>query len=159
MIVTAQRAVSPRRGVTLLELLVVVVLLGIFSATVGMRFGRSLFAEFGAQAAARELALALLGCQRAAIASGDDHYLEFLYAGGKIAQYRVLRDSAGTPTLIDGPKSLPVDVTITSSDSTLRYDFQGSAQSNYWIQVTGQDRVWRIDVVPITGSLSVTQTS
>jgi len=142
-----------------LELLVVVVLIGIFSTTVAMRFGRSLFGEFGAQAAARELSLALLTCQRAAISTGDDHFVEFLYAGGKITQYRIMRDISGTPSLVDGPKTLPSEVTVTSSASSLRYNFQGSALSAYWIIFTGQNRVWRIDVVPITGSFSITQTS
>jgi prepilin-type N-terminal cleavage/methylation domain-containing protein len=159
MIATAQHAVSPRRGVTLLELLVVVVLIGIFSTTVAMRFGRSIFGEFGAHATARELSLALLTCQRAAISTGDDHYVEFLYSGGDITQYRIMRDVGGTPTLVDGPKALPSEVTVTSSASTLHYNFQGSALSAYWIVLTGNSRVWRIDVVPITGTFSITQTS
>lgn len=150
---------QPRRGVTLLELLLVVMLIGIFAGTASMRFGRSLFAEFGAQGEARELSLALLACQRASITTGDDHFLEFLSSGGKITQYRIMRDVSGTPTLVDGPKTLSLDVTVTSSQNQLRYNFEGSALGNYWINVTGQNRTWRIDVIPISGAIRVTETS
>jgi type II secretory pathway pseudopilin PulG len=145
--------------VTLLELLVVVVLMGIFAALAGMRFGRTIFGEYGARGFSRELSLAMLSCQRAAISSGDDHFLEFLSSGGKITQYRIMRDVSGTPTLVDGPKGISSDVTVTSSHSTLRFDFQGSAQAAYSVTITGTNRTWRIDVVPITGAVTVQQTS
>jgi prepilin-type N-terminal cleavage/methylation domain-containing protein len=155
----AERDRKPRRGVSLLELLVVVVLLGIFAATAAMRFGRTVLGEYGARGTARELSLALLTCQRAAIASGDDHYVEFLSTGGEIVQYRLMRDVGGTPVLVDGPKNLAPDVTVTSSHPTLRFDFEGSAAANYTVSVSGTDRAWSISVVPITGATSVTQTS
>jgi prepilin-type N-terminal cleavage/methylation domain-containing protein len=153
----AKRAAPPRQAVTLLELIAVVVLLGIFAATVGMRFGRTLFAEFGSRAAARELSLALLSCQRAAIVTGDDHYLEFLSSGGVINQYRIMRDISGTPTLVDGPKPLSPDVTISTSHGTLRFNFEGSALANYQVDVTGNEQVWQVNVIPITGTVNVVQ--
>lgn len=148
-----------RQAITLLELLIVVTLIGIFASTVAMRFGRSLFAEFGCQTAARELSLALLTSQRAAIKTGDDHFVEFLSSGGKITSYRIMRDVSGTPTLVDGPKAISSDVTVTASHSTMRYSFDGSALLNYWIGIAGQNRAWRVDVIPITGSISVSQSS
>jgi prepilin-type N-terminal cleavage/methylation domain-containing protein len=159
MAVIRQQIARRRRGVTLLELLIVITLIGIFASTVAMRFGRSLFSEFGSQGVARELSLALLSCQRAAITNGNDHYVEFLSSGGRIAQYRVMRDVSGTPTLIDGPKTFSTDVTVAVSSTTMRYTFDGSASTSYWITITGQSRVWRIDVIAISGAISVTQTS
>ena len=159
MVFTMQRVTYRRRGLTLLELLIVITLVGIFASTVAMRFGRSIFKEFGSQGVARELSLALLSCQRASITTGDNHSLEFLSSGGKITQYRIMRDVGGTPTLVDGPKTLLTDVTVTTSHSTMSYTFEGSASANYWIVVTGQNRIWRIDVIPISGAISVTQTS
>ena len=72
---------TKRRGVTLLELLVVISMIGIFAAVVTARYGRSIFGEFGARALAREMSLDLLTCQRAAIATGDDHLLDFTLGG------------------------------------------------------------------------------
>lgn len=148
-----------RQAITLLELLVVVTLVGIFASAVAIRFGRTLFAEFGSQGEARQLSLALLACQRAAISTGDDHYVEFLSSGGKITSFRIMRDIGGVATLVDGPKSLSNDVTVTVSNSTMRYNFEGSALSNYWIDIVGQARTWRVDVIPINGTIRVTQTS
>jgi prepilin-type N-terminal cleavage/methylation domain-containing protein len=147
-----------RRGVSLLELLVVVTLIGILTAVAAMRFGRSLFAEFGAQGTARELSLAMLTCQRASITTGDDHYVEFLASGGRISAYQILRDAAGGPLLVDGPKSLSSDVTLTVSSNSMRFNFEGGAAANYSVQIVGQSQSWRIDVVPITGAVRVTQT-
>jgi type II secretory pathway pseudopilin PulG len=143
----------------LLELLVVLTFLGILAATVAMRYGRSLFAEFGSQATARELSLALLGCQRASINTGDDHYLEFLTSGGQISSYRIMRIVSGVPTLVDGPKPISADVTVTSSDAVLQYNFEGSALGSYSVDIAGESRTWRVDVIQITGAIRVTQTS
>lgn len=157
--------VRPRRhwrrryGLSLLELIAVVTLIGIFASVVSMRFGRSLFSEFQSQGVARELSLALLICQRASITTGDDHYLEFLSSGGKIRNYRIMRVVSGTPTLVDGPKEITSDVTVTASHTTLQYTFEGSALGSYWITITGKDRTWRLDVIPVSGAVSVTQSS
>lgn len=147
-----------RHALTLLELLVVVTFIGIFATAVAMRFGRTLFAEFGSQGEARQLSLALLACQRAAISTGDDHYVEFLSGGGGINSFRIMRDVGGVATLVDGPKALSSNVTITVSNSTMRFNFDGSALSNYWINIVGQARTWRVDVIPINGTIRVTQT-
>ncbi len=147
-----------RRGVSLLELLVVVTLIGIFASTVAMRYGRSIFAEFGAQGTARELSLALLGCQRASINTGDDHFVEFEAAGGRISSYRIMRNVSGVPTLVDGPRTLSPDVAVTVSSNTMQYNFEGGALASYWINIVGQARTWRVDVIPITGTIRVTQT-
>ena len=124
-----------------------------------MRYGRTIFAEFSAQGATRELSLALLSCQRAAINTGDEHYVEFLAPGGKISSYRIMRDISGVVTLVDGPKALSDDVTVTVSNNTMRYNFEGGALWSYWINIVGRSQVWRIDVIPISGSIRVSQTS
>lgn len=144
-----------RRGVSLLELLVVVVLMGIVTSVAAMRFGRSLFSEFGAEATVRELSLALLACQRAAIRSGDDHYVEFTLNGTSATEYRIMRDDGAAGQLVDGPKPISSDVTVNVSNTTMRYDFDGAAGGAYHIDVTGINRAWQLDVVPITGTVQV----
>lgn len=148
-----------RRGVSLLELLVVITLMGIFASVAAMRFGRTLLSEFGAHAEARQLSLALLTCQRAAVKTGDDHLLRFVLEGGRAASYQLLRDNAGTLQLVDGPRALSGDITVTVSHPDMRFDFEGSAQAAYQIQLLGENRRWQIDVVPVTGAIRVTDAS
>ena len=140
----------------MLELLVVITLLGIMASVAAMRFGRSLLSEFGAHAEARQLSLALLACQRAAVKTGDDHVLRFALDGGRALSYQILRDNAGTLQVVDGPLGLSSDVTVTVSHGDMRFDFEGAAQDAYQIQLLGQQRRWQIDVVPVTGSIRVT---
>ena len=130
--------------------------MGIFASVVAMRFGRTLFSEFGAQATARELSLALLGCQRAAIRSGDDHFIQFTLAGGRATEYRLLRDDGGSGALVDGPRPLSSDVTVTVSHATMRFTFEGAAAAAYQVTLVGRNRRWQIDVVPISGAIRVT---
>ena len=140
----------------MLELLVVITLIGLFASLAAMRFGRSLLSEFGAHTEARQLSLALLTCQRAAVKTGDDHLLRFALDGGHALSYQILRDNAGTLEVVAGPLALSSDVTVTVSDGDMRFDFEGAAQDAYQIQILGQHRRWRIDVVPVTGSIRVT---
>ena len=148
-----------RRGVSLLELLVVITLLGIMASVAAMRFGRSLLSEFGAHAEARQLSLALLACQRAAVKTGDDHVLRLKRMdGGRALSYQILHNNAGTLQLVDGPRSFPAmgpfAVHTATCDSILK-----APRGAYQIQLRGQPRRWQIDVVPVTGSIRVTDTS
>jgi prepilin-type N-terminal cleavage/methylation domain-containing protein len=152
-------ASKKRRGVTLLELLVVITLLGIFTSVAAMRFGRTLFAEFGAHSTARQLSLALLTCQRAAIRTGDDHFLQFTVSGGEAVSYRFMQDTGSGSQLVDGPVAISDDVTVTVSDTDMRYTFEGAAGGAYQIQIVGENRSWQVDVIPITGAVQVTDTT
>ena len=143
----------------MLELLVVVTLIGIFSSVITMRYGRTLFGEFGSRSVARQLSLDLLTCQRAAIRSGEDHLLQFTLAGGRALDYSLLRDTGTGTVLVDGPRTFSNDVTVTVSTAQMRFNFEGAAAANHWINLVGQARSWRIDVVPINGAIRVTQTN
>jgi hypothetical protein len=135
------------------------VLLGIFASIVIMRAGRTLFREFGANATSREVSLALITCQRAAIKTGDDHFLRFTVADGRVVEYRLMRDAGGVDELVDGPRAISEDVTVTVSHPVMRFNFEGAAGAAYQIQVTGLNQSWRVDVIPITGAVRVTATS
>jgi len=130
--------------------------MGIFASVAAMRFGRSLLGDFGAHAEARQLSLALLTCQRAAVKTGDDHLVRFAADGGRISSFQILRDNAGTLEQVDGPHSLSEDVTVSVSHTDMSFDFEGSAQQAYQIELRGEHRCWRIDVVPLTGAQRIT---
>jgi prepilin-type N-terminal cleavage/methylation domain-containing protein len=144
-------------GVSLLELLAVVTLIGIFSSVVVMRYGRTLFGDFGSQSVARQLSLDLLTCQRAAIRTGDDHFLEFTLGGTRAVSYRLMRDTGMATVLVDGPRTFATDVVVTVSQDRMRYNFEGAAAANYSITLVGQNRSTRIDVIPINGTIRVTE--
>ena len=146
-----------RRGVTLLELLAVVTLLGIFAAVAITRYGRSVFGDFGSQAGARTLSLALLQTQRTAITSGDNHFLEFNAA---TATSYSLQQRTGTGTvLIDGPHDLSSDMQVVVSHTVMEFTFEGQALAPYVITIAGENREWQVDVIPISGAIRVTETT
>jgi prepilin-type N-terminal cleavage/methylation domain-containing protein len=151
------REKSRRRGVSLLELLVVVTLMGIFGAVAVGRYGRQMLSEFGSQSDARRVSLDLTHAQRAAILTGDNHYLEFTSSGGQIAGYQMYRRwDDGTTTPEAEYHDVSSDIRMTSSSSRAEFTFEGQALDNYSITLTGKDREYRITVVPINGSVQVT---
>jgi prepilin-type N-terminal cleavage/methylation domain-containing protein len=143
-----------RRGLSLLEMLAVVTLLAIVAAVVIGRNGRTLVANFASQGDARRVALALLQAKRRAITTGTDHAVEFTSGGGDIASLTVVSiDGGGATTIVDGPLALEDDLAVTASHTQMVFNFEGQAAAAYWIQLAGANRTWRIDVVPITGTI------
>ncbi len=154
-------ATPQRRGLTLLELLAVVTIVGIIAAVVTARVGRSIFAEFGAGAVAREISLDLLACQRAAIATGDDHFLRFEVTGGEVDSYRMMRDTGSADVAVNEVKAVPneVTVTITAPSNDMTFRFEGQANAAYVIDTVGESRSYRVSVVPVTGAIRVVETT
>ena len=144
-----------------MELLVAVLLIGILSAVAIGRYGRSVFAEFGSQAAVREFSLDLLTCQRMAIATGDDHLLSFTLDSGEVESYSIVRRTGSGDVVVEGPKTMSSDITatITAPATEMIFHFDGTASYAYQINVTGLNRSFRVEVVPVTGASSVTETT
>ncbi len=138
-----------------MELLVVVMLLGIFTVLVTMRFGRSLLAEFGSQSESRVVSLALLQAQRASITSGDNHFVQF--DGGTATNFRVMRRTGSGDVLVDGPQNFSSDVTVTVSHTEMEFTFEGQALAAYVADIVGVNRSWQVTVVPITGAVAVAE--
>lgn len=159
-------AKTRRRGVTLLELLVVVTLLGIFASVVMARVGKSLLANRGAQADVRRLALDLLQMQRRTITTGRFHGIVFTTGAGGISGYRVVEnlvavpggyDTDGSTTDVDNPRTFTEDVDVSVSHTEMGFNFEGQAGAAYQVSLQGPDRGWQITVIPITGAVSVTE--
>lgn len=146
-----------RRGVTLLELLVVVMLMGIFAVLVTMRFGRAMLSEFGSQSESRKVSLALLQAQRSSITAGDNHYLSF--DGTTATSYQLMRRTGSGDVLVDGPHVFSTDVTVTVSHTVMEFNFEGQALAAYTVTILGVNRTWQASVVPITGAVSVVETT
>jgi prepilin-type N-terminal cleavage/methylation domain-containing protein len=130
-----------RRGVSLLELLVVVTLMGIFGAVVIGRYGRKMLTEFGSQSDARRVSLDLLTVQRAAILTGDNHYLEFTSASGKVVGYQMFRRwDNGNKTKEAEYRELSEDIVTKSSHAQAEFNFEGQSLGAYSITMTGKNR-------------------
>jgi hypothetical protein len=145
--------------VTLLELVLVITVMGILAAIGTARFGRSAYANFGSQGEARTISLALLRANRSAIKTGDNHFLQFdAISPAPATQYSLLRlASDGTTSLVEGPHLLNADVSVIASAAEMHFNFEGEAAGAYQVDVTGNGRQWRVNVVPITGAVAVSE--
>ena len=151
-----------RRAMTLVELLGVVVILGIFVAVAVSRIGPDTFQNFGARSGVRRLAVDLLQARRRSIATGENHYLAFTASGGQVIGYTLHRRSASQGNIaVDEPYEFPSDliVSVSNNDTEAEFTFEGTALAAYQITLVAPEQAWQIDVVPVTGSTQVSQTA
>ncbi|MCH8922967.1 MAG: type II secretion system protein [Planctomycetes bacterium] len=143
-----------RSGATLLELIAVVTILGVFAAVAMSRWSPETLSSFQSRADARRLALDLLQAQRRTISTGDNHYVQ-LIGGGPYTAYEIYRKTGSGDVLVEPSKSFPAGVTVTSSHPQLEFDFEGSAAAAYQVTLTAANYTWRVSVVPSTGAVKV----
>ncbi|MCG8450752.1 MAG: hypothetical protein MI725_14375 [Pirellulales bacterium] len=148
-----------RRALSLLELVAVVAMLGVLSLAAGTFLGNSSLANGGAEGFAHKLSLALTHARRSTIATGDNHYLQLSTSSGNVVSYAMFRRDSGGDVQMDDTRTVPQDVTVTSAESTLEFDFEGSALASYSISVVGPDRSWNVSVVALTGAVQVVETT
>lgn len=142
---------ATRRGLSLLELLVVVTLMGVFAAAVGSRFSRSIFGDSGARSGARMLSLCILTAQRNAVRTGDVHGIEFAGSPTKISGWTTFRRYPdGSHVTIDQTVALPDECTLTVSDTSVVFDFEGNGTSRFTAKFVGPNRAWSLSVEPLT---------
>lgn len=141
-----------RNGVSLLEIMVVIVLLGVFSAVAIGRFGRTIFGATGAETHAHKLALAMNYAKRRAITTGADHALVF-QSSSTGSSYSVV--DLAVNQVVDGPYNIDPEVSVKTSDSSMGFTFEGKSNGAYWIELYGSKRVWRIDITPITAAVNL----
>ena len=140
-----------------LAAVVVVALMGIMFVAGTVRLGPGSSNNMSARAAARLLSCDMRQAQRRAITTGDDHYLEFQTQGSTIVGYRCYRDDGGSGVAVDDLREFPSGLTVTSADNQLNFDFEGAADSAYDVTLAGPDRSMRVQVVPVTGAVKVTE--
>lgn len=137
---------------SLLELLAVVTLMGIFSAAVVTRFGRDIFGDVGVRGEARKISLGLLQAQRRAIRTGDPHGLQVYGSQSNISSWSVIRVlDNGSREIVEGPIAVPSDLTIATDRSEILFDFEGNGTNSFTADLSGPNRTWKIDVTQLTG--------
>jgi prepilin-type N-terminal cleavage/methylation domain-containing protein len=112
------RYANARRAMTLLELTVVVVIIGLLGVMSATRYGATTMADVGAQGFARRLALDCAQARRRAIATGDNHLVRMTIVGGKATQYGVYQHQGGNTTLVDDVCMVPASVDVTTDGAT-----------------------------------------
>ena len=151
-----KRRQPERFGVSLLEVVMTVTLLGIFVATAAARLGPAAKDNFGARAEARRLSLDLLRAQRAAIATGQNHFVQMISSGSGITGYTV-RQRVGAGSTVLETRQFSQGISVTATHNVLEYTFEGSALAAYQVTLAGEDHSWQATVVPVTGAIRVTQ--
>lgn len=150
------RHAPARRAMTLLELSVVVVIIGLLSLIATTRYGSSTLVDIGAQGFARRLALDFTQARQRAIATGDNHLVRFTIAAGKATQYGLYRRSGASTTLVDDVCLVPADVDVTTAGTTdAEFAFTGEALASYTITIQAPDRTSTVTVPQVTGKAFV----
>jgi prepilin-type N-terminal cleavage/methylation domain-containing protein len=158
MIATATnmaRHANARRAMTLLELTVVVLIIGLLATMAATRYGAATMADVGAQGFARRLALDCSQARRRAIATGDNHLIRMTLVAGKATQYGVYRRSGGSTTLVDDVVTVPASVDVTPSAGDMEFTFTGEALASYTTTIQAPDRTWTVTVPQVTGKAFV----
>lgn len=158
-----RQRIPQRRGVTLLELLVVVTLVGILSSAVVGRYGRAVFGDFGARSEAHQLWLDMQLARREAIRTGTPHTVLLEGpASGPWTGYRIVvgttaRARSGRGTTLGEPRVFPQEMSATGDSPTVEFNFEGQADRAVTLQLSGPHRGWRVQVTPLIGSVTVTE--
>ncbi len=143
-----------RRGMSLLELLAVVALMGVFTAAVASRFGRDILGDVGVRGEARKLSLGMLEAKRCAVRTGDQHGIQLYGSTSDVTSWAVVRvHDDGSRTVVDGPFVVERDFTVKADRSELLFDFEGHAQSAFNANLVGPHRQWAIQIFPLTGMI------
>ena len=140
-----------RRGYSLLELVVVVTLLGVFASAAFMRVGRDVFGDTGARSQARIVSLALLQAQRAAIRTGDRHGMLIQGTPSTVTSWSIVqRHQDNSTTVVDGPHEVAEELTMSTKQTEIWFDFEGNGAQMFEITFAGPNRTYEIRVEPMT---------
>jgi type II secretory pathway pseudopilin PulG len=140
---------------TLLELAVVTVIIGLLGVMAATRYGSAAVADADGQGFARCVALDCLQARRRAIATAQNHLLRFTIVSGKATSYAIYRRNGANTTLVDQVHTVPADVTVTTSATDVEFTYVGEGLASYTITVQAPDRTWTVTVPQVTGKAFV----
>jgi prepilin-type N-terminal cleavage/methylation domain-containing protein len=146
------------RAFSLLELVAVVAIVGVVAFAACLRLGSTTTAVCEAERTTYQIAGALRAARRAAISTGDNHYVRFNRTSGVVVDYQVVREALGGESVVDQPFAIPRDVTITTASDSWEFAFDGSvagATSASIIRIDAPEMFWTITVQHGTGTVRV----
>ncbi|MEM8864809.1 MAG: prepilin-type N-terminal cleavage/methylation domain-containing protein [Planctomycetota bacterium] len=147
-----------RRAFSLFELLAVLVIIGLVSGMAITKFGHTAYQAGNAEGFARRLSLDISQARRRAIATGEDHYLQFYRTSGVVTSYALFRDAAGGDYQVDDVIAVPDGATVTTASDTLTFDFAGAlatAGTSSVLRIDGAKFYWNVTLFHATGFASV----
>lgn len=148
-----------RRAFSLVELASVVAIVALVAAAGFARFGSSTLENLSGDGFARRLALDLMQARRRTVATGDNHYLQLTVVSGKVTAYTLYRRAAGGSVAADQVRTVPSGVNVTTSHTTLEFDFDGAALAAYSLSIAGPKRSWTVSTVIATGAVRTVETT
>lgn len=146
-----------RNAMTLIELIVVISLMGIFATAAMARFGRSTIGDTGARSEASVLANAITNAQNAAIRTGDSHGILLSKADGD-RWVTVRRRSSGHQETVD-EHQIQDDVVVDASRTEIWFDFEGHGTAYFDAGFRGPNRQYKVEVLPLSQAVRVTELS
>jgi len=150
------RRAHARRAMTLFEIMAVAFIIGLVSLMAVTRYGAATVADMDGRGFARRIALDCSQARRRAIASGENHLVQFTLSGSNATQYAVYRRTGASTTLVDDVHAVPSSVTVTTGGVTdVEFNFTGAALASYTITVQTPDRTWTVTVPQVTGKAFV----
>lgn len=154
------RRSNERRAFSLFELLTVVSIIGLVAGMAILKFGHTTYEATDGNGFSRRLALDLAQARRRAIATGDDHYVQFTRSSGVVVSYAVVRDPSGSDYYVDDVIGVPTGVSVTTGSDTLTYDFTGALTAggtSSLLRIDGTDYYWNLTIYHATGRVEVDQ--
>jgi prepilin-type N-terminal cleavage/methylation domain-containing protein len=139
-------------GMTLVELIVVVGIIGLMSTVVIARLGSGSIGRPGVQAAARQLALDLRHARVLAIAEGINHYVGFDPQG-----YTIFRRESGSDVAVESYRTLPKGVNGYVTAWTVEFEPTGAALAAFRCDLLGSGVTYRVLVIAATGTTTVSK--
>lgn len=139
-----------------MELTCTVAVIGLLAAAAMMSFGHDTVNTTDTDGFVRRVVLDLRQARRAAIATGDDHYVRFNRTSGSVVGYDLMRVTSGGDVQVQPATALPTDSTVTTGSDTWRFDFSGAlttSGASSTIQVDGATYAWTATVYHATGAV------
>ncbi len=142
-----------------MELLVVVTLMGTLSTVVVTRYGRDIFGDIGARSDAQKLWIDLQHARGIAIRNGTvvSVILE-KGSNGRYSGYRIAEGTGSRQVDVAEPSQFGSDINVTATAASVQFNFEGHATSTSTFHLKGPNRSWTLTVVPLSGSVRISET-
>lgn len=136
-----------KHGLTLMEVLMVIVLLGIFALIAIPRFANFKKLSY---TTARQIVGDLRNTRSLAINTGITHQLKLFPAGGPYTEYKIFDNSNSQ---IGDTQTIPNDVICTATTDTFSFNYLGSCNkgTDGSITLIGEGETYSIQIIGITG--------
>lgn len=140
------------RGMTMVELIMVVTMIGVLTAVVIMRIGPESLGRPGVRATARRLGLDLRHARSLAVTEQTNHYVRFDATG-----YTIYRRDTPSDVAVDVRRTFPKGMSAAPTASDFEFEPTGAALASYTCDLSGSGVTYRVNVIGATGTTTVSE--